>query len=79
MVVTYTHKTPRDDCPIRKVMHYVLYLFSPLSYQRSQVLDQPSNLVVLAPEIEPKGLQVKSVLYKAHGVDCAGVTLNLLG
>ena len=20
MVVTYTHKTPRDDCPIRKVM-----------------------------------------------------------
>ena len=36
MAVTYTHKTPRDDCPIRKVMVYTdhgVVTFIKLSFQ----------------------------------------------
>ena len=33
MVVTYTHKTPRDDCPIRKVMPYPTSLLNSTKYR----------------------------------------------
>ena len=40
MLVTYTHITPRDDCPIRKVMFIFLLCFSDIP--RTQSMVRPS-------------------------------------